>query len=412
MRSLRTIVVTIALLALGFGAAPAAEALSVVQHALPKGYEEAIAIYGYSGGLLISTAPTGTVYNRVTTSPFAVTPGPAGVTATSIATGPGGVPWVLGSERTPTTAASKEHINPALYEANPSATPATAVLRYEYPTIWNAPFGPTGLALGPDGALWIADPGTESVERYVPGGTPEPHTTSPPAHPASIVSGPGDSLWFTDTYRGAIGQVSTAGAVSERLIENGSSFGEFGFSGPYGIAAGPEEALWFTEQNTGRIGRITTSGQLTEYAIPNPGDLPTGAIGAPAPRRIVYGPEGAFWFTDPGDGSIGRITTAGQVTEYKIPSPPKPKVAGEEVSPDEIAVAGNGELWFTESGVPDLGSVDLTGTEATTTTTKKAKASGAHTASCRAQSAGKHRQAKARRRRALSPCRAARRRRR
>ena len=36
-------------------------------------------------------------------------------------------------------------------------------------------------------------------------------------------------------------------------------------SQPNGIAAGPDGALWFTEVGTGKIGRMTTAGGLTEY---------------------------------------------------------------------------------------------------------------------------------------------------
>src|SRR5713101_4035729 len=51
------------------------------------------------------------------------------------------------------------------------------------------------------------------------------------------------------------------------------------------ITAGPDRALWFTEfSNVGKIGRITTAGQLTEYPLPTPSMLPVG---------ITAGPDGA-----------------------------------------------------------------------------------------------------------------------
>src|SRR5437762_12516146 len=36
-------------------------------------------------------------------------------------------------------------------------------------------------------------------------------------------------------------------------------------SQPFGIAAGPDGALWFGEGNGNNIGRITTAGNITEY---------------------------------------------------------------------------------------------------------------------------------------------------
>lgn len=357
-------------------------------------YKEAIAIAGFSGGLVISTETTGatTVYDVVKASPFSITPSEAGLPANSIATGPGGVPWLIGTVVVTTppvgTEPGKESIYPELYEANPTASTPTAAPRYQYSTPWNKPDGPAGLALGSDGALWVIDPGNESIERYVPGGMPEPHTSSPPIHPTSVVSGPEGALWFTDVYRGAIGKATTSGEVSEHLIEDGDTFGDFGFTSPYGITVGPEEALWFTEQNTGKIGRYTASGQLTEYTIPNPEHLAPVSHGAPAPRHIVYSPEGAFWFTDPGDDSVGRITTSGQITEYKVPTYENGEKEKILPVPEEIAVSGSGEVWFTESGVPELGSVDPTGTEAAPTSTAKKNTTSKGTCKARSTSAG------------------------
>src|SRR5262249_27009899 len=76
-------------------------------------------------------------------------------------------------------------------------------------------------------------------------------------------------------------------------------------NGPVEIATGPEGALWFTEEEEGgnRMGRMTTAGVTTEYS------LPSGHI----PRDITAGPDGALWFTE--SGFIGRITTAGVITE-------------------------------------------------------------------------------------------------
>lgn len=41
-----------------------------------------------------------------------------------------------------------------------------------------------------------------------------------------------------------------------------------GDSAPSGIAAGPDGALWFTENRGTKIGRITTAGIVTEFPVP------------------------------------------------------------------------------------------------------------------------------------------------
>ena len=82
-----------------------------------------------------------------------------------------------------------------------------------------------------------------------------------------------------------------------------------------GITAGPDGALWFTEtvaETVGQIGRITTAGVVTEYPLPTVNSLPAG---------ITAGPDGALWFTEGGSNRIGRITTGGVITEYPVPTP-------------------------------------------------------------------------------------------
>ena len=66
-----------------------------------------------------------------------------------------------------------------------------------------------------------------------------------------------------------------------------------GQGGP--MVAGPDGALWFTETGR-RIGRITTAGVVTEYPI----------AGQPA-AAIAAGPDGALWFAETGN-RIGRLS--------------------------------------------------------------------------------------------------------
>src|SRR5215470_6048646 len=93
---------------------------------------------------------------------------------------------------------------------------------------------------------------------------------------------------------------------------------------PFTIVAGPDGALWFTEVNANRIGRITTAGAITEFAAGgNPGGIAAGA-------------DGAIWFTEIAGNSIAR-TTGASVSEFAIPA------AGSV--PHAIAAGPDGALW-------------------------------------------------------------------
>jgi virginiamycin B lyase len=109
------------------------------------------------------------------------------------------------------------------------------------------------------------------------------------------------------------------------------------------ITTGPDGALWFTENNADQIGRITTAGSVTEYPL---------TVNA-GPWGITAGPDGALWFTETGRDKIGRITTAGAVTEYPVPSA-GPGLEGITAGPD-------GALWFAEAGSHKIGRITTAG---------------------------------------------------
>src|SRR5215471_15162298 len=133
--------------------------------------------------------------------------------------------------------------------------------------------------------------------------------------------------------------VTAAWALSGKIIEFPVPTAN---SGPFGITAGPDGNLWFTEAGftlggvTGgghKIGRITTAGSITEFSIPTAGSFPVG---------ITAGPDGNLWFIEALTGNIGRITTTGVVTEF-----PTPFTGFEGSFPfGTITPGSDGALWF------------------------------------------------------------------
>ena len=113
---------------------------------------------------------------------------------------------------------------------------------------------------------------------------------------------------------------------------------------PIGITTGPDGALWFAEYGGSyTIGRITTAGAVTQYSTP---DF-CGAVG------ITAGPDGALWFTCQNQNEIGRITTTGAVTEYPLPAA--------NSQPEYIVAGSDGALWFTEFNGSKIGRITTAG---------------------------------------------------
>jgi virginiamycin B lyase len=121
------------------------------------------------------------------------------------------------------------------------------------------------------------------------------------------------------------------------LLGSGSlgaqTFSEFGPAvTPLAIAPGPDGNVWFTEYSRfgNSIGRITPAGQITKFPIPTDESIPAA---------ITTGPDGAMWFTEGRGNQIGRITTSGVFTEFPVPGP--------FIQLTGIAAGSDGNLWFT-----------------------------------------------------------------
>jgi uncharacterized repeat protein (TIGR01451 family) len=115
-------------------------------------------------------------------------------------------------------------------------------------------------------------------------------------------------------------------------------------STPRGITAGPDGNLWFVEVGGNKVGKITTSGVVTEYKIPTTSSSPLG---------ITTGPDGNLWFTEGNGNKIGKITTSGVITEYPGSSTYS--------YPHDITTGPDGNLWFTEQFGSNIGKITTAG---------------------------------------------------
>jgi streptogramin lyase len=120
--------------------------------------------------------------------------------------------------------------------------------------------------------------------------------------------------------------------VSETLVPTADSY-------PDAIAAGPDGNVWFTERSGDKIGRITPAGEITEFPVPTAGHH--------APMDIAAGPDGNLWFTEDnsvGGFQIGRITPAGVISEFPLPAGPTDAPLFTRLA---IAAGPDGNLWVT-----------------------------------------------------------------
>jgi virginiamycin B lyase len=233
---------------------------------------------------------------------------------------------------------------------------------------------PSAIAPGP-GGLWFAESGANTgsgdqrpsrttIGQITAQGKEAIFPLNGDIAVTALVAGPDGNLWFPENsgfsrgvpFQGRIGQLTPSGQLHEFSVGQDHMLA--------GIALGADNNLWFTDslapidpstgfpnaQSNGKIGRITPAGQITEFALPDPNDIPNG---------IVAGTDGNLWFitsqisnasVPSSDGKIGRITPQGHITLFPLPATHGATVA--------IAVASSpdGNVWFIIQAAPGSSS--------------------------------------------------------
>ena len=139
------------------------------------------------------------------------------------------------------------------------------------------------------------------------------------------------------------------GQVTEFPVAQGFPGTPPGFPGN-AMARGSDGNVWFSTNNPVTIGRITPAGQVTQFADPTAGATLAG--------DFTLGSDGNVWFLDmqgfnPSQVErIGRITPAGQISEFLIPA-----FKGNRVSVNLMTLGSDGNIWFTSNTFVGRGTV-------------------------------------------------------
>lgn len=243
-------------------------------------------------------------------------------------------------------------------------TPSGKVTYFEVPTDPDLPSGPGlfSIAAGPDGNMWFTGFYSNVVGKVTPAGRV---TTYPVpidgALPLGITAGPDGHVWFTLDFANGIGRVTPEGKVrlfstdGRPIVAGDPSCTMCG----YDITAGPLGSLWFTLPGAGLVGRMTTDGAVSTFRVPTATD-PSPDNLVPVLGAITAGADGNLWITQPADGKVTRMTPKGAVTDIDLPS-----AASDPVS---ITPGPDASLWL--AGASVLARIDIPGAKAAATVTK------------------------------------------
>jgi streptogramin lyase len=169
----------------------------------------------------------------------------------------------------------------------------------------------------------------------------------------NLTAGPKPTIFNVADAPNIQGSLALDGVPGLSTLSRISAFQEFTAakgSGPAAITTGPDGALWFTEPGLNKIGRITTAGNVSDYVIP---PEKTASIDPLTPTSVVTGPDGNLWFTESNVNHIEVMNPSGSVIQvYAAATPDGTDASGNPIvnTLGNLVVAPDKALWFTVSG--------------------------------------------------------------
>ncbi len=254
---------------------------------------------------------------------------------------------------------------------------------------------PAGLALGPDGSLYIAEADTNRIRRVSPGGIITtiagtgvrgttgdggPATQATLGDPWRVAVGGDGSVYVQDLDSHRIRRIGPEGIIT--TVAGTGATGFSGDGGParaakfssvmVGLAVGPDGALYIADTTNFRVRRVGLDGIITTVA--GSGSTVSGGdggratqAGIVAPEGVAVGRDGTLYIVETGglvqrmrrvtpDGIITTLAGTGTGGNTGDQGPP----TAARIEPTEVAVGANGELYLSEQSRHRVRSVGAT----------------------------------------------------
>ncbi|RUO94463.1 hypothetical protein D7Y11_04320 [Corallococcus sp. AB018] len=199
---------------------------------------------------------------------------------------------------------------------------------------------PQGIAVAADGTVYIADTGNHRIRQVRPNGVIATAAgngvkgatgdggralIASLASPEAVAVGLDGALYIADTGNHRIRRVTSDGLISTvagtGLAADGGDGGRAtlaNLNAPAGAAVGPDGSIYLADTGNHRIRRVTPDGIISTVAGTGArGNAGEGGLAVAAkldtPRALVVGPEGVLSFVDSGNRRLRRVDTEGRL---------------------------------------------------------------------------------------------------
>ena len=204
---------------------------------------------------------------------------------------------------------------------------------------------PHGIVFDPRGDLWVSleyagqvvklDQTTGailvSVDVNIQASPSSPVPLNP--HPHAIAIGAdGVTIWFTGKNTSTVGKINPVnGAITSASTVTHYNLPTVAAT-PIYLELGTDGNIWGTELTGNNIFRVTPTGTVTEFAIPTYNSRPIA---------IKVGPPGDpyLWFTEEAGNNIGKISYSGVIEEFPVPKSQSNSILA------DLAFDAQGNLW-------------------------------------------------------------------
>jgi RHS repeat-associated protein len=178
---------------------------------------------------------------------------------------------------------------------------------------------PTGIAVGPDGSLYINDTDDGRLQKVATNGTISTVNAGALNWFQGVAVGPDGSIYIADTRNYRIRKISPDGGIST-VAGNGTQgySGDGGpatqaeLSSPWSVAVGSDGSIYIADAGNNRLRRVGPDGIITTIAGNGTGGFsgdggPAGQAELNNPQGVAVAPDGSVYIADSNNCRIRKV---------------------------------------------------------------------------------------------------------